>query len=181
MKNKIEDIVEIPENVQVKLEKGIFEVSGEKGSINKKMSNPKMKIEVKDKTIIFEAKNATQREKKLINTYKAHLKNMFKGVIEGYVYKLRICASHFPMNVSIENGKFVVKNFIGEKTPRVLKLKEGAKVKIDGTEIVVEAIDKELAGQVAADIESLTKRSGFDTRIFQDGIYLINKDGKDIK
>lgn len=181
MKESIEEKLEIPEGIEVKLDNGIFEVTGEKGTIKKKLLNPKIKTEIKDKTILFNVKKATQREKKQVNTYKAHLRNMFKGVKEGYVYKLRICASHFPMNVSIENNEFVVKNFIGEKTPRTLKLKEGAKVKIDGTEVTVEGPDKELVGQTAADIENLTKRPGYDKRIFQDGIYIIEKSGKVIK
>jgi len=181
MKEKIEEKLEIPEGIQVKLEEGVFEVSGEKGTIKKKMLNPKIKIEIKDKTILFNVKKATQREKKLINTYKAHLKNLFKGAKEGYVYKLRICSSHFPMNVSIKNNEFIIKNFIGEKTPRKLKLKQGVDVKVDGTEVIVEGTDKELTGQTAADIENLTRRSGYDKRIFQDGIYIVEKTGKAVK
>ena len=78
-------------------------------------------------------------------------------------------------------NKFVVKNFIGEKVPRTVSINEGVSVKIEGTEIVVEGFDKEKTGQMAASIEQMTRRPGFDERIFQDGIYLIEKDGKVIK
>lgn len=175
------DSFEIPGGVEVIINEGIFEVKGKKGSLKKKLFNPKIKKEVKDNKVIFTTKNATQREKKFINTVKAHLKNMFKGVGEGYVYRLKICASHFPMNVSVNNGMLEIKNFVGEKVPRTLKIKEGVNVKIDGTEIIVDGADKEIVGQVSADIENLTKRHGFDKRIFQDGIYIIEKDGKVIK
>ncbi len=181
MKEDIQEILEIPEGIEVKLEKGIFEVSGEKGTTKKRMENPRIKSEIKDKKIFFNVKKATKREKKILNSYKAHLANLFKGVKEGYIYKLKICASHFPMNVSVENNQLIIKNFIGEKTPRVLKIKEGARVKVDGTEVVVEGTDKETVGQTAGDIENLTKRPGFDKRIFQDGIYIIEKSGKMIK
>ncbi len=181
MKEKIEEKLEIPDGIEVKLDKGVFEITGEKGIVKKKMLNPKIKAELKDKTILFNVKKATQREKKQVNTYKAHLNNLFKGVKEGYVYKLRICASHFPMNVSVEDNKFIVKNFIGEKTPRTLKLKQGVNVKVDGTEIIVEGADRELVGQSAADIENLTRRPGYDKRVFQDGIYIIEKAGKVVK
>jgi large subunit ribosomal protein L6 len=45
----------------------------------------------------------------------------------------------------------------------------------------VEGIDKELTSQTAALIEKLTRRPGFDKRIFQDGIFMIEKDGKPLK
>ena len=85
------------------------------------------------------------------------------------------------MNVSTSNNKLIVKNFLGEKVPRILQLKEGADVKIEGEIIKVESSNKELAGQVSADIEQLTRRPGYDSRIFQDGIYITNKDGRELK
>ncbi|MDP6647875.1 MAG: 50S ribosomal protein L6, partial [Candidatus Woesearchaeota archaeon] len=63
----------------------------------------------------------------------------------------------------------------------VLQIKEGATVKVEGDLINVTSTNKETAGQVSADIEQLTRRPGYDKRIFQDGIYIINKDGKELK
>ena len=85
------------------------------------------------------------------------------------------------MNVAVNKGEFVVKNFFGEKVPRVLKLKDNVAVKIEGDLVIVESVDKEAAGQCAASIETLTKRVNYDSRIFQDGIYLISKDDKELK
>ena len=59
-------------------------------------------------------------------------------------------------------------------------IKAGAEVKLDGI-INITSPDKEIAGQISADIEQLTRRPGFDTRVFQDGIYIINKDGEEQK
>ena len=56
------------------------------------------------------------------------------------------------MNVSVNNNQFVVKNFIGEKIPRILDLNNGVKVSVNGEEIVVEGIDKEMAGLMAGRI-----------------------------
>ena len=53
-------------------------------------------------------------------------------------------------------------------------------MKINAPEIVVEGINKELTSQTAASIEQMTRRPGFDKRIFQDGIYITEKDGKKI-
>ena len=57
------------------------------------------------------------------------------------------------------------------------------KVEVEPRRIIieVEGTDKELTSQQAASIEQLTRRPGYDKRVFQDGIYIIEKDGKRIK
>ncbi|MBW2966046.1 50S ribosomal protein L6 [Candidatus Woesearchaeota archaeon] len=173
--------IAIPENVEVKVDKGVVSVKGPKGEVTRKLISQKINISVKDKDVLIESKNATKREKKMAGTFKAHIKNMIKGASEGFTYKLKICSSHFPMNVGVENKQFVVKNFLGESTPRTLELKENVDVKVDGTEVVIESPDKGLAGQTAASIEKLCKIKGRDKRIFQDGVWIISKAGKEIK
>ena len=111
----------------------------------------------------------------MINTFKAHLIHMIVGSMEGHVYKLKICSGHFPMTVAMKGDTLEVKNFLGEAHPRTLKIKQGADVKVNGEEIVVESPDKEIAGQTAADIEQLTRITNRDRRIFQDGIYIVEK------
>ena len=140
-----------------------------------------MAIESKNDSIILKAGKFSKVKKKLINSYAAHVKNMIKGGLEGHKYMLKICSGHFPMNVSVNKNEFTVKNFLGEKVPRVLKLKEGATVKVEGDKIIVESASKETAGQISADIEQLTRRTRYDLRVFQDGIYITDKDGKEIR
>jgi large subunit ribosomal protein L6 len=170
------------DDVTINLDQSFLIVKGPKGEIKRKLFDPLVKIEVMPNKILFSPnKKGTKRESKMIKTFVAHVNNMIKGVKEGHVYKLKICSGHFPMNVSIINNEFVVKNFIGEKVPRKIPVKKGVDVKIDSTLITVSGIEKEIVSQMAASIEELTKRPGFDTRIFQDGIYIIEKDGKEIK
>ncbi len=57
-------------------------------------------------------------------------------------------------------------------------IKDGADVKLDESFVTVEGIDIEIVGQTAADIEQLTRITNRDIRIFQDGIYIIEKPGK---
>lgn len=180
MREKIVEEIEIPEKVEVKVE-DFIKVKGPLGENKKFLKNPQTKIEVKDKKIIISAEKGTRREKKMIKTFKAHLINMIKGIIEGHEYTLKICSGHFPMNVAVQDNKFIIKNFLGENEPRTFKLKDNVEVKIEGEEVKVKSIDKEAAGQTAANIEQLTKIKGRDRRIFQDGIYITNKDGKEIK
>ncbi len=177
-KADLQESLKIPEGVQVKEEEGVFTVQGPKGTVARKLYHPRIAYEVAGGEVLVRCEKATKREKKLLYTYKAHLRNMFKGVTRGFTYKLKICASHFPMNVSVNGNKLEVKNFIGEKQPRVLELPSDVQVKVEGDFITVEGVDKERVGQTAASIETLTKRRGFDKRIYQDGIYLVQKDDK---
>lgn len=180
-KELFQDTVEIPSDCQITIEGKEVIVKGSKGEIRKNLFNPLIAMNVENNNVILSVKALNKSTKKIINTFKAHLVNTFKGVNQGHVYKLRICSGHFPMTVTVKNDIFEIKNFIGEKVPRQISIKEGTSVKIDGTEIIVDGIEKEKVGQMAASIEQLTRRPGFDQRIFQDGIYIIEKDGKEIK
>ena len=180
-KKDLLETLEIPEGVTVARESDSLVVSGPKGDIKRKFGNPKINLEVNQDKIKISAKSASKREKAVVLAYKAHLKNAFKGSNECFVYKLKICSGHFPMNVSVQNDVLIIKNFLGEKVPRQVKIKYGVTVKVEGSIITVEGPDKEKVGQVSADIEQRTRRPGFDKRIFQDGIYITEKAGKAIQ
>ena len=118
--------IEIPEGVEVTVSEGnLIYVKGEKGEIKRALRDPKIKISVENNKVIIFVKVLTKNEKTMVGTFKSHIKNMLKGVKEPYVYKLKICSGHFPMNVSYSNNELSVKNFIGEKIPRKLKIQQG--------------------------------------------------------
>ncbi|RMF55315.1 50S ribosomal protein L6 [Candidatus Woesearchaeota archaeon] len=174
-------VVEMPEGVSVELNNGLFKFKGQKGEVEKKLANPNIISKVEQNKVVFEVKKGTKREKKLLGTFKAHVRNAVKGVTEGHVYKLKICSGHFPMNVSVSGDEFVVKNFLGEKIPRKVKISNGVSVKVNGQEVIVEGIDKQVVSQQAASIEQLCRITNRDRRIFQDGIFIIEKDGKQVR
>ncbi|MBW2963295.1 50S ribosomal protein L6 [Candidatus Woesearchaeota archaeon] len=181
MKSNLKEEVALPEGVEANYKSGILLLKGPKGEIKRQLVSPKIKISVSKEKISLESPKATKREKRLLYTFNSHIKNMLKGVTEGHVYELKICSGHFPMNVSVTGNELMIKNFLGENNPRKMKIKEGVKVTIEGDHVKVEGTEKEATGQTAADIELLTKVRGRDRRIFQDGIFIINKDGKEIK
>ena len=179
MKLNVQEQIEVPEGVEIKIEKGLLTAKGPKGESSRLLRGPKINLEVKDKKILLSAKKATKREKRLIGTFKSHVQNIIHGVVEGHTYKLKICSTHFPMSASVSENEFVLQNFLGEKVPRTLKIRPDVDVKIEGQEITVESTNKELAGQTAASIEKLTRITKRDRRIFQDGIYIISKSKKE--
>ena len=178
--NIIKEIA-LPDGVGTIMDGSFLAIKGPKGDVKRKLAQNKISIKIQNDKIILESKSQKKEDKKAIGSLLAHIKNMIKGSLQNHIYTLKICSGHFPMNISVSGNKFAVKNFLGEKVPRVLQLKEGANVKIEGDLVYVTSTNKETAGQVSADIEQLTRRPGYDSRIFQDGIYIVNKDGKQLK
>lgn len=178
MKKEIFQTIEIPEGIEVEIDGETVTTKGPAGENKREFDTTKLTLEKKDNQIIVGNKKATKKEKKRINTLVSHIKNMIKGSQEKFVYLLKICFSHFPMTVELSENEAVVKNFLGEKIPRKLKILPGVEVKADKDILTVSSTDKELAGQVAANFEIATKVPMKDRRIFQDGIYITDKAGR---
>ena len=170
--------IEILDGIEIRLEGNLVKVKGPKGELQRNYASNTIKISKEEGVVMLKAKNATKREKTMMNTFKAHIKNMLRGVVEGHKYELKICSGHFPMNVSITGKEISVKNFLGEKVPRTFKIDKDIIVKLEGDKITVEGIDIEKCGQCAANIEKLTRITNRDRRIFQDGIWITSKSGK---
>ena len=176
----IEKTIKIPEGVESNLDGNILKIKGPKGEVQRTIKAPKVDISIKENTIRLQAKKATRKEKMLIGTFTAHINNLIKGAQEGFLYKLKICSGHFPMQVVISGNEVIINNFLGEKIPRKSLIFEGVDVKIDNDIITVEGIDIEKTAQTAANIEQATRIRNKDRRVFQDGCYLISKGNKEI-
>lgn len=167
----------IPAGVTATLNNGIINFKGAKGEVSKSFDHPLIDITIENNEINFSSVKEGKVSKKILQTFMAHAKNLCKGVSKGHTYVMKICSGHFPMNVSYKNNMLEIKNFIGEAVPRTIVIKPGVELKLEASIITLTGIDKELTSQVAASIEKLTRRNGFDKRRFQDGIYIIEKDG----
>lgn len=176
---KLRKEIEIPQGVEVTLGE-IITIKKGKSVISKKLSYPTIEIKKEEDKIVIIPKVFTKKEKKIINTFRSHLKWMLKGVEEPFVYQVKICSSHFPMNVAIEGKKIVVKNFLGEKLPRKTDIEKNVDVKLEGDTIIITSPDKEAAGQTAANCERCTRITNKDRRVFQDGLWIIKKAERNI-
>ena len=173
-KTEILEEVTIPANVQVEIKADIIQVKGPKGALKKSFSYPNILVQKSDNTIIIKCIASSKKEKAIIGSFVAHLKNMFKGVTEGFKMKLKIVFSHFPITTKVVGNNLEILNFLGEKSPRCAKIHGNVKVSVGKEEIIVEGINIEEVGQIAANIEQATRVRYRDPRIFQDGIYLVS-------
>ena len=174
----IKEEITIPNGVEVALDNGTVTVKGEKGSLSRIFSHPKIDIKVKGGVVEIHCKNPRKKQKALTGTFVAHINNMIKGVTEGFEYKMKTVFSHFPIKTSVEGNEFVIQNFLGERAPRKAKILDGATVEAKGDDITIRGIDKEKVGQTTANIERATIVRNRDIRVFQDGIYRTSKGDK---
>ena len=180
MRKKFETSVKIPEGVECQYENGVLKFKKGEVSLSRKISIPRTEVKIAGNKVNFICEKANKKDVAIIKTNFSHLNNLLKGLDEEFVYKMEICNVHFPMTVKVNGNKVIVSNFLGEKINREANILEGVEVQIKGNQITVSSRDKELAGQTSSNIEKATRVPKKDRRVFQDGIFLVSKAGKEI-
>jgi len=167
--------IDIPDGVQVDVQGPVVKVSGEKGSLQRAFDDPAVEITAEDDVVKVAAEFPRSREKSLVGTYASHIHNMFKGVTDGFTYRMKVVYSHFPVKVSVEGDHVLIDNFLGEQYPRRADILGDVTVTVKGDNVTLEGINKEHVGQTAANIERAVRVRRRDIRVFQDGIYITEK------
>ncbi|MBI3334626.1 50S ribosomal protein L6 [Candidatus Pacearchaeota archaeon] len=180
MKKKLLEKIKIPSGVSCTLSGGVLSCTKDGNSISRSVVFPGITVELSGDEIIFASKRGSKKDLKVIKSYGAHLANMFHGLKTEFIYTLEACNVHFPMTLKVDKDTLVINNFLGEKTPRKAKILPTVKAEIKGQKITLSSYNKEAAGQTAANIEKATKIRNRDRRIFQDGIYLIERPGRTV-
>ncbi len=166
--------IPIPEGIEVTITDEVT-VTGSKGELKRNFRQKKIKIFEDNGKVILEAHFPKKRDKAMLGTLRSHIANMITGLTDGFTYKMKIVYAHFPMTVKVGTGKVIIENFLGERHPRTAKILGDTIVQIKGDEVIVSGTNKENVGQTMANIEQATKIKGRDPRVFQDGIYLVEK------
>jgi large subunit ribosomal protein L6 len=182
MRKKFSLVVEIPEGVESEYisESSILKCKKGDVEIERKILIQGTDVKVDDGKIQLVCQKANKKDIAIIMTGAAHVRNMFKGFEEKFVYEMEVCNVHFPMTVKVEGNKVNIGNFLGEKIGRSAKVLKGVEVEVEGQSVTVSGHDLEKAGQTAANIEKATKVPKKDRRIFQDGIFITSKPGRPI-
>jgi len=171
----IEERVKIPDGVRVSVTDSVVQVSAAKATLERRMWHPRLQVAVQGDEVRIRCELPKRKEKAIVGTWAAHLRNMVEGVTKGWRYRMKIVYSHFPMKASVKGSDFVIENFLGERHPRKAPILGATKVTVEGDQVVLEGPDLEAVSQTAANIERATKIKGFDPRVFQDGIYIVVK------
>lgn len=166
----------IPEGVTVKKENNMITTQGSNGSVQKDFTKMPATIEVESEKITIKSYGNRKSDYALVNTIHSLIRNMIKGSMSGFTYKLKIVFAHFPISVKVKGQEVHIENFFGERSSRVSKIigKE-TKVVVQGDDILITGPNIENVSQTAANIESSTKIKNKDSRVFLDGVYIYSK------
>lgn len=171
-----ERVIPLPAGVQASLEGDTFRVKGPKGALSRTLRAPGVRLELRGSTLTVRAGSSRRQHRALAGTLAAHAANMVAGVSRGYTCRMKVCFSHFPIQVTVAGSEVQISNFLGEKRPRRARIVgPDTKVEVKGDVLLVNGPDIEAVGQTAANIEQATKIREYDPRVFQDGIYIVEK------
>ena len=171
--NRVE--IEIPDDVSAETDHLELTVEGPNGSVTRRLWYPDIDVSVEDGAVVIASENADAKTNATVGTFESHVSNMVHGVTEGWEYTMEVYYAHFPMQVNVDGDEVVIENFLGETAERRTPIRGDTDVQVDGETVTLSGSDKEAVGQTAADIEQLTKVTDKDTRVFQDGVYIVEK------
>jgi len=175
---KVEERIEMPAGVKASLEGHVLTVSSKEAKLSRRFWHPRLEVRVSDNHVIVACELPNRREKALVGTFSSHIRNMIIGVTEGFKCEMKMVYSHFPMKLMVKDKEFVIENFLGEKFPRKAKIMGDSQVEVKGDQVLISGHNIEDVGQTAANIERATKIKNFDPRVFQDGVYIVQKPGE---
>jgi large subunit ribosomal protein L6 len=167
--------VRIPEGVKVHLDGTTLKVTGSKGQLERNIRFPQVTINIDGKEVVIATESRKKEITAMVGTFEAHTKNMCRGVLDGFEYRMKVVYSHFPIQLKLQGNKLEISNFLGEKKARYAKIETGVSVKVASDEVVLSGINRELVGTTAANIEHATHIRNRDPRVFQDGIFIVQR------
>ncbi|MCY3821936.1 MAG: 50S ribosomal protein L6 [Gammaproteobacteria bacterium] len=144
--------VELPGGVEVAVAPGATElsVSGAKGKLQLKLSGD-VGVAVEDRTLHFEPRDQSHRTRAMAGTVRSLVNNMVMGVSQGFERRLQLVGVGYRAQAQ---GR-TLNLQLGFSHPVRYAVPEGVDVQTPtATEIVVGGADKQLVGQVAAEIRA---------------------------
>lgn len=147
--------IKIPNGVNVKLDNQRVSVKGPKGELERVIPS-EVTIEKTDNEInLYPVKSrAEKRANALHGLARTLVANMVNGVTQGFRKELKIVGIGYRANVS---GK-ILNLFLGYSHPIKYEIPERIKIEVTkDNSIIIEGIDKEEVGQVAAEIREYRK------------------------
>jgi large subunit ribosomal protein L6 len=140
--------IAVPEAVTVEVAPGRVAVKGPKGELSQALS-PDMKVDQENGAVVVSRPTDRGEHRALHGLTRSLIANMVEGVVDGFEKRLEIQGVGYRAALKGKNLELA----LGYSHPVSVEAPEGIEFEVpQPTEIVVRGIDKQLVGQVAADI-----------------------------
>ena len=140
--------IEIPEGVTLENNQGILSFTGKLGNMTLEIHRD-VDINQEENSISFSPNKDTKESLAITGTMRALTANYMKGVVEGFEKKLEINGVGYRANLEGNS----INLSLGFSHPIKHELPEGVTAELpSNTEIILKSMDKQLVGQVAAEI-----------------------------
>ena len=143
--------VPLPTGVTAQVSGRTVTVTGPKGEISR-LVHPELTVVVEDGTVVVRRPSDESRHKALHGLTRTLVNNMVVGVTQGFVKTLEIQG----VGYKAEPKPFGVQLVVGFSHPVAYHAPKGVKITVDNNVLLkVEGVDKELVGQVAAELRAV--------------------------
>ncbi len=147
--------IPVPSGVEVSLDEQVVTVKGPKGTLSHTVAAPITVDRTEEGTIAVSRPNAERESRSLHGLTRTLIANMVQGVTEGYEKRLEIVGVGYRV---LSKGPTQLEFQLGYSHPIIFDAPQGITFTVDGpTRLGVQGIDKQLVGEVAANIRKLRK------------------------
>ncbi len=145
--------IEIPQGSEVKLEEGLITAQGPQGTLSYTIPSG-IGVDIQEKQIVITRASDQKRHKALHGLVRSLINNVVIGVATGFAKTLEIQGIGY--RVTKQGNALTLA--VGYSRPVDFVAPEGITLDVEGqNKIIVKGADKQLVGQVAADIRSIRK------------------------
>ncbi|SFQ17438.1 LSU ribosomal protein L6P [Geopseudomonas sagittaria] len=145
--------VKLPAGVEVQLTGQQLSVKGAKGALELKV-HPSVEVIQEAGELRFAARNGDQQTRAMAGTTRALVNNMVVGVSEGFQRKLQLVGVGYRAQAKGQ----ILSLALGFSHPVEYELPEGVTAETPSqTDILIKGIDKQVVGQVAAEIRDFRR------------------------
>jgi large subunit ribosomal protein L6 len=145
--------IELPAGVEVAARDGVIAVKGPKGELSERI-DARITMSVDDGVVTFARADEERDTRALHGLSRALVNNMVVGVSEGFQRELELIGVGYRAALRGKDLELQV----GFSHPVVIDAPDGIEFEVpDNTRIIVRGIDKQLVGQVAANVRAVRK------------------------
>lgn len=142
--------ITVPSTVKVEIDGRSISVSGPRGTLTREVV-PEVRLHLEDGRLLVTRPNDQPRERAMHGLTRALLANMVTGVADGFRRTLELVGVGY--RAQMQGSKLVMS--LGFSHPVEIEPPDGIAFTVEGPRVHVDGIDKEMVGQVAANIRKL--------------------------